>query len=242
MNGMQLQHDPVVIERALIPQHDHSVIAKVPLKIYFPKRFEEARLAEIHDKVSSIGMVGVVVGNKYACLGVLATLTFHPGDIGEEMVDGVPYVVLSFEAGETVIENLIVPKNALISSTFCEEFVKYARIPWYISYEKVLQVIDESPSFLNFTFASCPQVLRVIISLTARDPDDPDISYRYGKNLNNKDKPPKLIGMNNPGDLLSGVFARFSGGYINDNIIAGLQEEPDEMQQLEEIFKGIPNE
>lgn len=242
MDIAQLQHDPAAIERALTPQPDHSVIAKVPLKIYFPKRFEEAKLAEIYDKVTSIGLVGVVVGNKYACLGVLANLTFHPGDIAEEMIDGVPFVVLTFEAGETVIENLVVTKNALMVASFCEEFIKYARIPWYIGYEHILQIIDESPSFLGFSPASSPQVLRVIVSLTARDPVDPDVSYRYGKHLNDRSKPPMLIGMNNPGDLLSGTFARFSGGYLNDNIIAGLQEEPEEMQRLEEIFKGIPDE
>lgn len=219
-----------------------SAVATRPMVVCFPKRFEEAGYAEIYDKITCIGMVGIIVGNQYACLGVLASFTFLSADVSETLINGIPHYLLGFEEGETVIENMTVPVNPLTSYDFYIEFIKYARIPWYSTYEKVLAVMDEGKPVTGRSNGNSAQVLRVPLSLTCRDPDNPEIPFRYGKNLENPNKEPLIIGINNPGQLLTGTFARFSGGYLSDNTIAGIEETPSEMTALEEVLKGIPNE
>lgn len=239
MDVSQLQHDKEYILSSLKTLSDHSVIATRKIEIFFPKKFEEHNLAEIYDSVSCIGLVGIVANNKYACLGVLSKFTFLAGDVSELNINGEAYVSMKFEPGETIIETLYVPADPLITYDYFLEFIKFSRIPWYIDFETLLSVIDESKQVAGSFSGSCAQVIRVLLSLTCRDPDNPDVEFRYGNNINNFNVKPLIIGMNNPGQLLTGTFARFSGGYLSDNTIAGIQEGPTEITELEKILKGI---
>lgn len=242
MDITQFKHNKGAALSALRVLPDHSVMAVKPVTMCFPKRFEESGLAEVYDEVSCIGLVGVMSGGYYACFGGLAKFIFQPGDVSETVINGTPYVVMEFEPGETVIQSLLVPIDPLITYDFFLEFIKFARIPWYIDYEKILEIIDESGSVTGSSSGSSPQVIRVILSLTCRDPNNPDLEFRYSPLLKDPNAKPLVIGMNNPGQLLTGTFARFSGGYLSDNTIAALQEGPTEITVLEEILKGLPDE
>lgn len=242
MDIAHLEHDKGYILNSIRTLSDNSVIATRKVDVFFPKRFEDHNLAEIYDTIRCIGLVGIVAGNKYACLGVLTRFAFSAGDVSETNINGDTYVVMHFEPGETIIESLLVPADPLITYDYFLEFIKFARIPWYIDFEKLLDVIDESRVIAGSFSGSCAQVIRVLLSLTCRDPDNPDVEFRYGNNISNPNVKPLIIGMNNPGQLLTGTFARFSGGYLADNTIAGIQEGPTEITELEKILKGIVDE
>lgn len=242
MDVSTLQFDKRAIKEALETQPDHSIIAKKPLIVCFPKQFEHAGLAEVFDVVSCVGMVGIVCEGKYCCLGVLGRFNFTAAVISEEIVNGEMYVFMHFEPGETVVGSLYIPIDALIVYDYFLECTKYARMPWYLDFEKFLSIIDESTGIVGTPTGSSAQVIRVIYTLTCRDPNNPDIAFRYSKDLENPSVKPLVIGMNNPSQLLTGTFARYSGGYLSDNVIAGLLEGQSDVSQLEEILKGIPNE
>lgn len=242
MDVSTLQFDKAAIYQALDIQPDHSIIAKKPITVCFPKQFERAGLAEVYDVVNCVGIVGLISEGKYCCLGVLGRFNFTPAVIAEELVDGNMYVFMHFEPGETVLASLYIPIDALIVYDYFLECTKYARIPWYLDFEKFLSIIDESVGIVGTPTGSSAQVIRVIYALTCRDPNNPDIAFRYSDSLNDPSVKPLVIGMNNPSQLLTGTFARYSGGYLSDNVIAGLLEGQSEVSQLEEILKGIPNE
>ena len=243
MDISNLSYNPGRINSALVSLSDRSVIARKPLKIVFPKRFEENNFAYIGEDVTCVGMVGVIVEDCYAPIGVLMRFIFNSGEIEETVINGDRYIVLSFESSETVIKRLAAAVEPMLGYYYYMEFCKYGNIPWYFEYEKILAVLDEAKYYTGKSTSDTNQALRVLYALTARDPFDQDIPFRYSQYLENLEVKPKIIGVNNPGQLLTDVFSRFSGGYINENTTAAIMDETiREATDVEKILKGIPDE
>lgn len=53
---------------------------------------------------------------------------------------------------------------------------------------------------------------------------------------------PRIIGINNPGQLLNSTFSRLSSGYMSDNIVSGILNPDTQMTTLEEVIRGLPEE
>lgn len=241
MDVKTLTRRPDVIKQVFTTLPDESVIANKTISLCFPKRFEEAGLAEVYESIRCIGMVGVISGDSFASIASLGQFEFTPGDVVENRIEGETYVWMTFEKGEQVIRSLHIPVDALLTYDYMNEFTKYGRIPWYLDYEHVLSVIDESAYVTGSRTGDTAQAVRVLYSITCRDPTNPDVAFRYGKGLEDPTVKPLVIGMNNPSQLLTGTFARFSGGYLADNTIAGLQEDASEMTAIESILRGVPD-
>lgn len=244
MDISNLIYDSGRIKSSLTQLEDGSVVATKPLKVIFPKRFEENNFALIEEDVTCVGMVGVIVNNKYyAPIATLMRLIFTPGEIEETLIEGERYVVMSFEQSETVIKRLVCAQENMLGYYYYMEFIKFANIPWYLTYEQILAVMDEAKYFTGKSTADTNQTLRILYGLTARDPSNGDIPFRYSSNLENKDVNPKIIGINNPGQLLTDTFSRFSGGYLNENITSALLDDNViEATEVEKIVKGIVDE
>lgn len=242
MDVSNLIRDPGRVFAALTRLPDGSVIANRPLKMCFPKRFEENNFATITDEVVAVGMMGIIVDNHYASLAVLLRYTFLPGEIEEVIMAGERYIMMSFEAGETVIERLKVATETMLGYYYYMEFGKFANIPWYLDFEIVNAVLDEAKVCTGKAISEANQAMRVMYSLTCREPNNPEVAFRYSPAINIPNAVPLVIGVNNPGQLLTGVFARYSGGYITENTTAALLEDDTPMSDVEKIFKGIPDD
>lgn len=238
----QLKHDKGLIKSALRVMPDGSVIATKKLKCCFPKRWEQNNLAEIADVVTTILMVGVIVGDSYAMLGGLTRVVMKPGEISEATWDDTRYYVLDFEPGEVVIENMTIPQDSNIGYYYYVEFTKYARVPWYCSVASLLAVYDAAKFYTGKAFGASNQCIRVLYALTMRDSKNLDIPFRYSPDLTSPNGKPKVIGINNPGQLLNSTFSRLSSGYMSDNIIGGILNPDKKVTDLEEVIRGLPAE
>lgn len=241
MDVTNLKKDLGLVEKALKVMPDMSVVALQKLRVCFPKRFEQSNLADISETVHVILMLGIIVGNSYGFLGGLTRVTLHPGDIYEETIGNDRYFILGFEPGDVVIESLTVPIDANIGYYYYLEFTKYARIPWYFDSDGLRSVYDESKYFTGKSMGTSNQAVRVLYSLVERDPDNLDIPFRYSQNLNDPTKKPRIIGINNPGQLLNSTFNRLSSGFMGDNITAGILNPDTKVTDLEEVIRGLPS-
>lgn len=236
----KLKKDLGVINSSLKVLPDKSVVALKKLTICFPKRFEQSGLAEISDQVTSILMLGVIVGDKFGFLGGMVKVVLKPGDIYEETIGNDRYFMLDFEPGDVVIESLTVPMDSNIGYYYYLEFTKYARIPWYFDETGLLGVYDESKFYTGKSMGTSNQAIRVLYALTCRDPDNLDIPFRYSNELKDPSKKPRIIGINNPGQLLNSTFSRLASGYMSDNIISGILNPDTKVTHLEEVIRGLP--
>lgn len=241
MDIEKLKKDTGRIMSALSFMPDKSVVALKKLTVCFPKRFEQSNLAEIGDTVHSILMLGVIVGDSYAFFGGMSKVTLKPGDIYEETINNDRYFMLDFEPGDVVIESLTVPMDANIGYYYYLEFTKYARIPWYFNEEDLLSVYDEAKFYTGKAMGTCNQAIRVFYSLVCRDPINLDIPFRYSPSFKDPNVKPRIIGINNPGQLLNSTFSRLASGYMSDNIVSGILNPDTKVTSLEEVFRGLPS-
>ena len=235
-------HDEGRVKSALRVMQDGSVVAVKKLRCLVPKRWENNSFVEISDVVTTILMVGVVVDNYYMMMGGLTRIVMKPGDITEQTINGDRYYVMEFEPGEVVIENMTIPQDSNIGYSYYIEFTKYARLPWYCSEASLLAVYDEAGYYTGKPFGSSAQCIRVLYALVMRDANNLDIPFRYSPDFNKPDAKPRIIGINNPGQLLNSTFSRLSSGYMADNIISGILNPDTKVTDLEEVIRGLPAE
>lgn len=240
MNYDNLKRDRERINTALKVLPDGSVVALKKIKVCFPKRFEKSNLAEISDIVTSILMLGVIFEDSYAFFGGLAKVVLKPGEIYEDTIKNDRYYILDFEPGDVVIDSLTVPMDSNIGYYYYLEFTRYARIPWYFDENDLLSVYDESKFYTGKAMGTCNQAVRVLYALTERDPDNLDIPFRYSPALKDPSVKPRIIGINNPGQLLNSTFSRLASGYMSDNIISGILNPDMKVTTLEEVIRGLP--
>lgn len=222
---------------------DKSVVALKKLKICFPKRYEKSGLAEITETVRTILAVGIIVDNYYSFIGALGEVVMRPGDIIEENINNDRYYVLYFEPGDIVIESLAIPIDNSIGYYYYLEFDKYARVPWYVSKRKeIVSMYDEAKYYTKKSMGNSNNAFRVLMALTGRDPENLDIPFRYSEKFFDLSIEPKVIGINNPSYLLTGVFNKFNSGYLRDNILSGIRNPDSKVTDFEKIYRGIPNE
>lgn len=238
----KLKHDIGLVGSALKVMPDKSVIALKKLTVCFPKRFEQSNLAEIADTVHTILMCGVIVGESYGFLGGLTKVTMKPGDIYEETIGNDRYYMLGFEPGDVVIESLTVPMDSNIGYYYYLEFTKYARIPWYLNEEQLLSVYDEAKFYTGKSMGTSNHAIRVLYSLVCRDPKNLDVPFRYSSQLADLTVKPRIIGINNPGQLLNSTFSRLASGYMSDNIVSGILNPDTKVTTMEEVFRGLPSQ
>lgn len=236
----KLKKDRERVSSALKVLPDGSVVALQKVTACFPKRFEKSNLAEISDSVTSILMVGIIYGDSYAFFGGMTRVVMKPGDIYEETIKNDRYYMLDFEPGDVVIEALTVPMDANIGYYYYLEFTKYARIPWYFDETDLLSVYDEAKFYTGKSMGACNQAIRVLYALTCRDPANLDIPFRYSPRLADLTYKPRIIGINNPGQLLNSTFSRLASGYMADNIISGILNPDTKVTNLEEVIRGLP--
>jgi hypothetical protein len=236
----KLKRDRERVLAALRVLPDGSLVALKKLTVCFPKRFEQSNLAEVANTVTSILMLGIVVGDCYAFLGGMTKVTLKPGDIYEETIKNDRYYMLDFEPGDVVIQSLTVPMDANISYYYYLEFTKYARISWYFDESDLLSVYDEAKFYTGKSMGACNQAVRVLYALTQRDPNNLDIPFRYSPAIKDPNIKPRIIGINNPGQLLNSTFSRLASGYMADNIISGILNQDTKVTSLEEVIRGLP--
>ena len=240
VEGLRREPSASFQAKALTELPDGSVIANRYLEIYLPRRFVDNGMAAVSDKVTTAAVLGLVIpGECYAPLVALMDITLLPLNIREVNIKGVPYLVLEFEEGDTVIESLEVIQDSNKPYFYMLEFYYYAKITWYMSHREVEGLFDNAKAECGVDVGSTFQVPRVLTSIMFRDPDNPDQPYRYSKAIT-EGRPPLIVGLNNGSMLIDGTFAKISSGYLQDNTVAAIVNPDTKVTDYERIMRGIP--
>lgn len=240
MDVHNLKRDAALIHKAYTVTSAGAMVANRTMEVHLPKRFVDNGMAVITDKVNTAAVLGLVIpGVAYAPLVAVLNVTLSPLSTREMMVDGVQYLVLEFEEGDTVIDNLRVIKDSGQAYVYHMEFENYARKPWYLNKDDLTSMYDNSGYESGMVVGTSPQVVRVFHSLMFRDPENLDIPYRNSKAML-EGREPIIVGLNNSPLLADGTFAKQMGGYLKDNTVAAIVNQDTKVTNLEKIMKGVP--
>lgn len=240
MDVTDLKRDAAAIHKAYTVLEDKSVIANRTLEVHIPKKFVENGMAVVTDKVWTAAVMGIVIpGVCYAPLTALIDVTLIPTSMREVKVNGVQYLVLEFDEGDTLIENLGTVQDPNKPHAYYLEFNLYARLPWFMLKDDLTSLYDYAEYECGSKVGSSPQVARVFNSLQFRDPDNLDVAYRNSKAML-EGRDPVIVGLNNGSMLIDGTFSKLLGGYLNDNTVSAIVNPDTKVTDLEKIIKGAP--
>lgn len=243
MDIADLNLDREMFKRYMSQEEDRSVVCTRPLVGYIPYRFIENSLATATDVVTTVGVIGFVDPTKkiYTFIYIPGVFTLVPNNLGEETINGVKYLTMEFEVGDTVFRQLSVIQDPQINYYYFREFTWLGKAPWYIDHLTLRKTYDRTKYRTGRGVGSVAGVFRVIRSLNERDPDNPDNEYRYSLAIK-QGRPPLLVGANNGSLLIDGTLNRAIGGYDFENLISSVLEEDTRVTQEELIIRGKLNE
>lgn len=235
-----LQRDRAKIRKAYTINDDFSVTANRPLEVHIPKRFVENGMTTIGEKVFTTLVAGLVIpGEAYSPWIALVDVIMAPMGIREVGINGVQYVIMEFEAGDTLIENLNYIQDPNKNYGYFMEFDLYAKLPWYMSDKDFTALYDNAAAESGAQMGGTPQHMRIYASKMMRDPDNLDNEYRNSKAML-EGRPPVIVGLNNGAMLIDGTLPKITGGYLQDNTVSAIINPDTKVTDLEEIVKGVP--
>lgn len=235
-----LKRNRAKIRAAYTINDDLSVTANRYLEVYIPKRFTENGMAAVGDKVTTTMVIGLVIpGECYSPWIAIADVIMAPSAMREVAIKGTPYIVMEFEAGDTLIETLRYVQDSNKNYAYFMEFNLYAKLPWYMSSKDFTSLYDHAKKQSGSAVGGTPQHMRVYASLMMRDPDNLDVAYRNSKAML-EGKPPVIVGLNNGAMLIDGTFAKITGGFLQDNTVAAIINPDTKVTDMEKISKGVP--
>lgn len=160
---------------------EKKVIAVEKLRVYFPVRYEEVNLATISNTVTTIGYFIVATeDNFFGSYSIPARITLEHSAISRvKDSEGNTFYELEFEPGSTVIGNINLFKDDVISYYLFKLFTKSGKIPWYYTTDEILRLYDEVPFFSGSGVMRNIPIVDMLISITMRAPNDLNKFYRH---------------------------------------------------------------
>ena len=241
MDFSKLQRNPRAVMTELITRPDNSVITKNGCKIYFPVRFTEKQLAEVGMDNMCVGIFPIVVQDKYySVLLVNAIINLRPIEVNKVKYEEVEYYELVFEPGSVVIETLSLVQEGKLLFRIYDEFFAKGKIPWYISYEDLGNILDTSKSIAGADIGGGVEVVQLLTSLVSRDSSNLNRYYRTivqskGDLMKN---PPKFVPLKSVMYSATNTVNKIAGSYFSDGITSALLTPSERVENIEQILRA----
>lgn len=234
-----LVRDKDKILNAIAELPDGSLIAKEPMEIILPCRYEEAMLTHITQDVYTLGIFALKVGNHYAVNNIPARIRLHPVEIDKVKYKDNDYYVLSFEKGSTITDNINVVKENTLGYYIYNYFIALGKIPWFMSAMDVLGLFDRMLEYTNVNYGASIMIPEMICSMIMRDQND--IQQYWRQSINRVDELysniPDYIPLRNVPFGARNTTAKLMGAYFNEGINSALLYPSETTESVEALLR-----
>lgn len=216
-----------------------AVIAKKPLKIIFPTRFCDIRLASIGEISHVYGLFAVVVDDCYTLLNLNAYVELSKASITKAMFNDVEHYVFSYEPGDVVIRTREVVERSALIFLAIDEFVFKGKVPWYVDYDDMGKLFETS--HLAGTKANIlPEVMEFLAAYIARKKEDRIKFIRHGATSKADFALNKLawVPLRNVYWSAPGTVNKLSGAYFADGVVSALVNPSNKVETVESILRA----
>ncbi len=132
------------------------------LEIHIPTYFSK-ELVSIEETINIVGSFAYVIGNEYAVSSSLSILRIKPSGY---KIDG-EYHIFSFKAGEVVFETNDVLINGGVIHPIIDTYLFKAKIPWYLDYEDINDLLLYASEDTGLDIDISPQVIAMMVASIA---------------------------------------------------------------------------
>lgn len=239
MDVSKLIRDSKRVKACLKELPDNTVVALKPLKLYIPARFEERELASIGNEIYVIGVFALVTEDGfYSVSKVNAMMRIAPSSINTVRIDGDVYYEFSFRAGSTVIADMNLVKNDVITYFIFEEFIAKGKVPWYIDYNDLGGLFATSKKYAGVNIGESHEVIELIASIIARDPKNLYRQYRHSikdaKSI--VTDPPTYVPLGAIQYTATNTVTKIAGSYMSDGVVSALVNPSTRPERIESLL------
>ena len=205
------------------------------LEVYIPQRYSVYNLLNIADTVTTLGIVDLVIDQKYhAGLMILATIEIEPDDVEKVMINDLQYIKLILSNGCKFIKNTERIADSSIVYAIWVEFVERGKLIYNLNYDTLATIFNQSKSMCDLNIPVDAVVFEVIFSSLCKDCDNLTIPYR----LTDMTKPYKMIGLRNVGYAMTGTTSRLLGSYFQQGLNSALIQTSTQHSEIEDLLRS----
>lgn len=209
------------------------------LEIRVPKRFEVYGLLNITDTVETIGVMDLIIDDKYqASLHMLAVIEVEPSEISTIMVGSIQYQVMKLFHGDRFIANTQVVKKGNIIYALYEEFITRGNPIYTMKYEDLLTLFDQAGEMCGADLPVDHAIFEMIFSHLSRDANNLFTQYRHA----DMSGPMEFIALRSVAHAPDSTTARVIGSYYTEGLTASLLHHNEDRKPFEDLLRGIPVE
>lgn len=234
------QRDGAKVRRNLTVTDDGVLVTTKPCKIQVPKRYLERNLASVGSEVYILGIFGLIMEDQYYSVSMAdAMVRILPASTDTVDVDGEQYLEFSFAAGDQLFNSLDLVQNDVLMYYIYDECVAKGRQPWYMNYVDSLHLFDSARAH-GGTDLGNHAILNLIISTTARNPQDLTVMYRHTVQsmADVVARPPTIVPFRSVVYNTPNTLSKLIGAHFGDSLSSALVHPTDKVERIEELLRA----
>lgn len=185
------------------------------MSIYIPMTYQKYGLLSITDTVNALGVFDIdIKGEPSHGLFLPAVLTMQPSNTAFVTVKGVDYCKCTFTKGDIFILKNKVVQDAHLAYVMFVEYVQYARMPQFMSYDLCAFIFDIIKKVTTSKLDVNHAVFEMLFAHLARDKNNIKVPYRK----TDMTEPPRFVKLDDAANATLSTTAKLTGGYFQDAI------------------------
>lgn len=209
------------------------------LLVMFPTRYINKGLCFMGDIIKVVGIYAIA--DLYNNYSVVNTPIFHyllPNNITDIEINDVKYKLLSFDKNNVFMpDNKLIVDDSFIYNIFEELFLN-GNIPWYLNYNDLSNVFEESKRFSGSNIGNDNMAFEILTAIVSRSPENKKIYFRQILDKVNPNSNVEFVGLNNLYYSFDNTGAKILGSYFGDGIVAALVDPEKKTSTTAEILRA----
>lgn len=148
-----LKRDKDFVQSTIQKKEDGYYTTKKTI-IEFPKWYESKGLYEISDNTFLYGIFAMIVDDKYSVSRIPTIMNTTPLMVKEVERDGEVYIQLIYGPGDKIINGQNVLMQPFLSYEFFNGFFFLAKVPWFVDYEDLVFMMDNTTKYAGNNLGS----------------------------------------------------------------------------------------
>lgn len=209
------------------------------LECRIPLRYKQYGLLDIGNVVNALGLMDVIIDNKYQCsLAILAQISLAPSEIEEKTILGEPYLICKWSEHGTFLTSLDFVKNSTVTYAIYVEYITRGHRLYTIGYNDIPIVFDRLKEFTGKGIGVGRSAFELLVSHLGRAHDNLYKQYRY----TDLKYSPVIINLRSVSFAPTTTTSRLLGSYFDDGMNSALLSEQKQRQPFEDLLRGVPVE
>lgn len=237
MDSDKFVRDVEKVHAALVEKGD-SLYAKKPIKMYVPVRFEERMLASIGLETFVVGIIGIVVEDKYFATWLFnAIIKIEPQSTVKVNFGDNEYYEFSFDAGAIICKDLNLIRTDTLVFRIYEELLSKGKVPWYMDYKSMGRLYSTSRKHANTRVGDNREVTELIVSINSRNPKNLHQHYReIVRKPEDLKTRPAFTALKDVDTAATNTLNKLAGSYFEQGVTSALVNPAERQERIESLL------